>query len=428
MQVAVVGLGYVGLVTALGLASLGHKVLCIDIDEKKIGLLSAGQMPFHEEGAQELLNEHLQSQRLVFANSYSSISEKDTHVLLCVSTPQLPDGGANLSNLNSALDQVKQKAAPGTVIIIKSTVPIGTSKLKNEELSQHGLTVVSNPEFLAEGSALKDFFSPNRIVVGAEEVSTANSVLDLYSGISAPTLITTLTSAESIKHVANSLLALKLSFVNEVAYLCESTGADTSVVLNGVGLDPRIGTSFMKPGPGWGGSCFPKDASELVYTSRKLGVPLATVEAAIQSNHAVTSRIIRQITEQLGGGLKGKTVAIWGLAFKAGSDDVRESPAVKIIDLLLAGGAIVVAYDPMAKIAELNSLTLADTPLGACEGSDALMVLTEWSEFSKVDPVKVSEVMNPAPAIFDTRRVLTKRDWERVFSNFRSLGDQWSPH
>jgi UDPglucose 6-dehydrogenase len=410
------------------MASLGHKVLGIDNDEDRIKLLSAGQMPFYEDGAEKLLKEHLQSQSLVFSDSYDSISEQDNYIFLCVSTPKLPDGGANLSNLNSALDQVKRTASPGALVIIKSTVPIGTSKLKQEELSQHGLLVAANPEFLAEGSALKDFFSPSRIVVGAEDASTAGSLLELYSGISAPILTTTLTSAESIKHVANSLLALKLSFVNEVAHLCEATGADTRVVLNGVGLDPRIGTSFMNPGPGWGGSCFPKDASELVHTARKLGVTLATVEAAIESNQAVASRILRQITEQLGGSLKAKTIAVWGLAFKAGSDDVRESPAVKIIDLLLAAGAKVIAYDPMANIPELNSLTLADTPLGACEGSDALMVLTEWSEFSKVNPVTVSEVMKPGPVIFDTRRVLSRPDWVSVFSNFRTLGDQWSPH
>jgi UDPglucose 6-dehydrogenase len=287
---------------------------------------------------------------------------------------------------------------------------------------EKGLEIASNPEFLAEGTALADFMQPSRIVVGAASENVANSVMTLYEGIDAPRVICSLTSAETIKHASNSLLSVRLSFVNELAALSEKTGADIKEVLSGMSLDPRIGDKFMKPGPGWGGSCFPKDTSELAFTSRQLGSPMLTVEAAIQSNKNSISSVTHAVRNQLGGELSGKRIAVWGLAFKAHTDDTRQSPALAVIDSLLNENATVVVYDPLAKIGERTNLEVAESAAKSCVGADGLIVLTEWPEFALEDPVAIGEVMAPSAMVYDARGILNAAEWKKTFTNFKTLG------
>jgi UDPglucose 6-dehydrogenase len=305
--------------------------------------------------------------------------------------------------------------------VMKSTLPIGTAQNLSKKLSSKNLEVVSSPEFLAEGSALDDFHNPSRIVIGSDNPEAATKVMELFEGISAPRILCSLTSAETIKHASNSFLAVKLSYINELAALCNRTGALMSEVTLGMSLDPRIGDKFLRPGPGWGGSCFPKDTSELAKSAKELGAPMLTVEAAIASNAVTKTRVIELIQDQLGGTVTGKNVAIWGLAFKAMTDDIRESPAVEIMNILLDKGATVRAFDPIAKITPRENLNITNSPLEACAGAQALVVLTEWSEFSDIDPNDLRAVMAKDPQVFDTRGVLDSTKWSQVFPRFKAL-------
>lgn len=421
-DVAVIGLGYVGLTTLAGLASLGHSVTGVDLNSDRVAALDSGKVPIFEDGLEQSLAE-LSGQGLIsFTTDYRQISPRAQYFFICVPTPQGASGNADLSYIESAIASVSENAPEGSILIIKSTVPVGTCSALAPSANEKGLEIASNPEFLAEGTALTDFMQPSRIVVGASSVGVANSVMALYEGIEAPRLVCSLTSAETIKHASNSLLSVKLSFVNELAALSEKTGADITEVLFGMSLDPRIGAKFMKPGPGWGGSCFPKDTSELAFTSRQLGSPMLTVEAAIQSNQNSIAGVANAVRKQLGGQLSGKRVAVWGLAFKANTDDTRQSPALAVIDSLLSEGATVVAYDPLATVEERTNLEIAISALEACNGADGLIVLTEWPEFALEDPVAISEVMSSSASVYDARRILNASSWSKSFSNFKTLG------
>jgi UDPglucose 6-dehydrogenase len=309
---------------------------------------------------------------------------------------------------------------------MKSTVPIGTCRKLSAELRPYGINVASNPEFLSEGNALKDFFSPSRIVVGAEKKETAESVLGLYAGIQAPQLICDLSSAEAIKHASNALLSVRLSFVNELAAVCEKMGADISKVTEGMGLDPRIGNNFLNPGPGWGGSCFPKDTVELAQSASDVGARMLTVEAAILSNTATKRRVAAIAKELLGDNPKLKKVAIWGLAFKANTDDVRESPAVQIASTLSETGARIVAFDPVVKSVPSMEFFVATSPIDACVGADLLVVLTEWDEFKSIDPADVREVMRGNAAVYDARGILNRPSWKSNFPRYEEIGQPTS--
>jgi UDPglucose 6-dehydrogenase len=420
-RIAVLGLGYVGLTNAIGLASLGHSVVGIDIDSSRVGEIRSGRLPFFEVGLEKEMLLAFEMKKLEIYSSFEYLNNEIEYVFVCVATPEGESGKADLTFVESAIALATPRLSQGTIIVMKSTLPIGTAQNLSNELSGKNLEVVSSPEFLAEGSALYDFHNPSRIVIGADNPQAAKSVLELFASISAPRVLCSLTSAETIKHASNSFLALKLSYINELAAICNRTGALMSEVTLGMSLDPRIGEKFLRPGPGWGGSCFPKDTSELANTAKQLGAPMLTVEAAIASNAETKTRVIRLIQDQLGGTVMGKNVAIWGLAFKAMTDDIRESPAVEIMNTLLDKGAIVRAFDPIAKISLRENLNVTNSALDACAGAQALVVLTEWSEFSLIDPNDLRTVMAQDPKVIDTRGLLDSTKWSQVFPNFMTL-------
>lgn len=423
-KVAVLGLGYVGITSLVGLAKLGHDVIGIDSNPEKILALRNGQIPIHEPGLQEVFGEVLNSGKVKFSSIYKDLTGFTGIVIVCVSTPSTEHGGANLEYLESAVTSLTGVLSAGSIIAVKSTVPIGTCESLSRELEIYGIAVASNPEFLAEGRALEDFLEPSRIVVGSESKEVAHSVMSLYESVISPRLICDLATSESIKYASNAFLAVKLSFVNEIASLSERTGADTSQVLLGMSMDERIGDKFLSPGPGWGGSCFPKDTREIVFTGQSLGSPLFTVEAAVKSNQSRINSIANSVAGDLGQNLSGLRVAIWGLAFKANTDDTRDSPSIGISRKLADLGAEVVVYDPMAKGGDMDWLKMADSPLAACEGASALLVLTEWPEFSDVEPRLVKEKLTASPIIVDTRRVLDAQAWSTLFSKFRVIGQR----
>jgi UDPglucose 6-dehydrogenase len=420
-RIAILGLGYVGLTTAIGLTSLGHSVVGIDIDSARVEKIKSGRLPFFEAGLEEAMLLSFEKRKLEIDNSFESLSDEIEFVFVCVATPEGESGKADLTYVESAISMATPRLSEGTIIVMKSTLPIGTAEKLARQLTGNRLEVVSSPEFLAEGSALQDFRNPTRIVVGAEHLASAKRVMALFEGVSAPRVFCSLTSAETIKHASNSFLAVKLSFVNELAALCNETGASMSEVTLGMSLDPRIGDKFLKPGPGWGGSCFPKDTSELAQTAKNLGTPMLTVEAAITSNARAKTRVVDLIQNRLGGTVVGKKIGIWGLAFKAMTDDTRESPAIEIVESLLNQGAIVSAFDPLAKIESGENLNLTKSALEACAGVQALVVLTEWIDFRDIDPDDLSAVMAKNPQVIDTRGVLDSAKWSRVFPSFKAL-------
>ena len=423
-KIVVVGLGYVGLTVACGMSTLGHSVLGLDIDSERILNLNRGLFPISEAGLEKAWRNVQETNAVSFHSDPESILETPDFYYLCVPTPSDSVGKTDLSFLHGSLMAIDSMLSPGSTVVIKSTVPIGTGAQIAEQLKSRKVNVASSPEFLSEGTAFEDFMNPSRIVIGADSPEVANLVLELYQGITSPKIICGISSAETIKHASNSMLALKLSFVNELAALCEATGARTDDVIYGVGTDPRIGKMFMSPGPGWGGSCFPKDTAELTYRAKELGAPMQTVEAAIASNRKSISRVGHSISEQLEGDLTGKKIAVWGLAFKAKTDDTRDSPALAVIDFLLKQGAIVAGYDPVATVAPGQNFTQSSSAIDACKGADALVVLTEWEEFAKISPSAVSSIAKPNLAIYDGRRILKDPSWRTTFSKFRVLGDQ----
>ena len=421
-QVAVVGLGYVGLTTAVGLAQLGHKVLGFDVDDSKITRLSAGESPIYEEGLEKVLGSPIQSNGLSFTNTLDTVKDFGPEfIFVCVATPQDEFGAADLTILNSVASRIAGIAPASSILVIKSTVPVGTGQTIANTLDRTNVFVASNPEFLREGTAMKDFMEPDRIVVGSNHPEAAKRVLDLYEGIDAQKLQTNLESSELIKYAANAYLAMRLSFTNDIAALSEKSHANVDQVLNGMGMDKRIGTSFLKPGPGWGGSCFPKDTNALVAIAKEFGSPLPLVETAITSNNAAIARSVNAITELAGGDLANKKVAVWGIAFKANTDDIRDSPALKIVDSLISKGAEVQAYDPVAVAPKRTGLVLKGSALDAASGADVLAVLTEWPEFAEVSPCIRDRAMRTS-VVYDARRILPK-SWKGRVSVLRVLGE-----
>jgi UDPglucose 6-dehydrogenase len=421
-QVAVVGLGYVGITTAVGLAQLGHQVLGFDVDDSKVKSLSAGKSPIYEDGLEKALGSVTQSNGLSFTNSLDTVKDfRPEFIFVCVATPQDESGAADLTILNSVASQMAEIAPANSVLVVKSTVPVGTGQRISKFINRSELFVASNPEFLREGTAMKDFMEPDRIVVGSNNPEAARRVLDLYAAIDAPKLETNLESSELIKYAANAYLAMRLSFTNDIAALSEKTNANVEQVLNGMGLDKRIGTAFLKPGPGWGGSCFPKDTSALVAIASGYDSKLPLVESAIASNQAALARSVATIEDLVGGDLSNKTVGVWGISFKANTDDIRDSPALMIIDSLLRKGASVQAYDPVAVAPEKAHLLMKGSAEEAAAGADVLAVLTEWPEFAKVSPEKVARAMNKA-VVYDARRILP-RDWKSHFAVLKVLGE-----
>ena len=421
-NVVILGMGYVGLTTGLGLSKLGHKVVGVEVSRSKLETIKSGNLPIFEPGLEEILLESLDSGLFQLTDSVELAASTSQLFFVCVPTPLDHRGAADLSYVESATLEIAGCAKPGSIIVIKSTIPVGAGRDLQSLIGREDIFLASNPEFLREGTALEDFMNPDRVVVGAETPEVAEKILELYEKIDASKLTTSVASAELIKYASNAYLASRLSFINDISFLCEKVGADIEDLVLGMGADTRIGRSYLTPGPGWGGSCFPKDTRALLAMANDLGVTLGMVSASIASNEAAFSRVVDRVTNHFGVGLRGKVIAIWGLAFKANTDDTRDSPSLEIIRKLLALGCEVQAFDPKAVAPSWEGLSQKDSAILATEGSDALLVLTEWREFSEIDPASVSKVMNAGGFVLDTRRVLQERQWRKFFINFQLLG------
>jgi UDPglucose 6-dehydrogenase len=428
-SVAVVGAGYVGLTTAACLAHLGHDVLCADVDAERVRQLEKGEVPILEEGLPALVAEGLESRRLTFVVGAATAAARTEFVFLCVPTPQGDDGAADLSVVEDVVREIAPTLQPGTVVVNKSTMPVGSTRLVERILTQAGVHpdavgVASNPEFLREGSAVHDFLHPNRVVIGCEDASVAVRVSDLYSEVHAPIIVTDSASAEMIKYASNAFLATKISFINAVANLCEAVNADVREVALGMGYDARIGFEFLHPGPGYGGSCFPKDTAALLHTADTAGYDFSLLRGVIEVNRRQHERIVAKVRQAAGGSLEDAPIALWGLTFKANTDDLRDSPALAVATKLSEWGARVRAYDPVAgekAAAALPAFEVVADAYEACRGARALVVLTEWDELRWLDFDRVAEVME-RPAVVDARNLLDPVAMRRRGFDYQGVG------
>ena len=462
--VAVLGVGYVGLPTAAVLAHFGHQVSCVDVDEHKIAQLASGSVPIVEDHLEDLVRDGLDAGRLRFVTDVADAVTGCEFVFLCVPTPQGEDGSADLSYVEAAAAAIGPHLETGAVVVNKSTVPVGSTLVVERVLGRHDVSVVSNPEFLREGSAVADSLHPERIVVGAADQSAAARVGELFAGTHAPVLITDATTAETIKYAANAFLATKLSFVNAVASLCEAVGADVRDVILGLGYDRRIGFDYLRPGPGWGGSCLPKDTQALLRVAEDAGYDFSFLRGAIATNDEQFDRVVAKVADALRrsaavpssrrgrrrgaevdddptgeAGLDGRVVAVWGLTFKAGTDDLRSSPAVEIVRRLAGRGAVVRAYDPTVIVPVgadplrldgltgmrgdpvTGAVTAHPDPYAACTGAGALVVLTEWDEFRLVDFRRVARQL-AEPVVVDARNLLDPAQLRRLGFTYEGIG------
>jgi UDPglucose 6-dehydrogenase len=413
VRVAVVGAGYVGLTTAACFAHLGHNVLCADIDAERVARLKKGEVPILELGLPELIKEGLAAGRLEFVVGAATAAQTAEIVFLCVQTPQGADGSADLSFVEAVAREIAPVLAPNTVVVNKSTVPVGSTRFVQRVLSEvgaraEGVTVASNPEFLREGQAVRDFLNPDRIVIGCEDRESAVRVSELYKRVEAPVLVTDPASAEMIKYASNAFLATKISFINAIANLCEAVDADAREVAIGMGYDTRIGFQFLHPGPGYGGSCFPKDVAALLHISKSAGYDFDLLAGVVDVNAAQHERMIDKVRASVGGSLEGVTVGIWGLAFKADTDDLRDSPAIYVARRLIDEGAMVRAYDRGAGDRPRDlvpGIELCADAYDAAADADAIVLLTEWDEFRWLDFDRVLVAMRGL-AIVDARNLL----------------------
>ena len=422
-NIAVIGTGYVGLSSGACFAKLGHKVVCVDVVQVKIDNLNKGILPIVETGLEALVAEGVEAGLLTFTTDVVSAVEDAEVVFLCVPTPEGADGSADLSYIQTAARTLAPLLLSGAVVVNKSTVPVGSTKVVELELKRPDVAVVSNPEFLREGSAIHDFLNPDRIVVGSDNQEAAVRVAALYEKVGAPVVVTDPASAETIKYAANAFLATKISYINAVAAICEGVGADINDVVLGLGYDKRIGHEFLRPGPGWGGSCFPKDTKAMVKIAEDAGYDFGLLKGVITVNDQQYGRIVDKIRAAAGGSLKGIKIASWGLTFKALTDDLRDSPAVEIVTRLLADGAQVAVYDPTVSAAPkgLDAITVSLSPLDACARADVLAVLTEWDEFRWISPVDTAAVMNGRQVV-DARTLLDRSEWRRSGVEYQGIG------
>ena len=402
--IAVIGTGYVGLTTGTCMAHLGNDVTCVDIDQAKIDLLVGGGVPILEAGLDELIVEGVKSGRLKFSTDTVAAVQDAEFIFLCVPTPQDEDGSADLSYVQAAARTIGPHVQPDSIVVNKSTVPVGSTRVVAEAMGRGDVFVVSNPEFLREGTAVRDFLHPDRVVVGCDDQSAAVRMASLYLRLGSPMLVTDAASAETIKYASNAFLATKISFVNAVAAVCEGVGADVSDVMLGMGYDKRIGSEFLRPGPGWGGSCFPKDSKALINIAEGAGYDFDLLKGVVAVNERQFARMADKVVALAGGSVQDKTIAVWGLTFKALTDDLRDSPAIRIVEHLLARGAIVRAFDPTVTDSFAGIDVVSDA-YAACEGAEVLAVLTEWDEFKWLDFEKVGELLT-SRSIVDCRNLL----------------------
>ena len=431
-KITVIGTGYVGLVSGAGISDFGHRVTCADIIESKIKLLKNGEIPIYEPGLHELVDRNVNAGRLSFTTNVDEAIQQADVIFIAVGTPQSDNGEANISAVESVARSIGKNLNSYKVICTKSTVPVGTGniicKLIRENMVDGGeFDYVSNPEFLREGSAVKDFLWPDRVVIGASSIKAFNIMKDVYSPLyinEKPILHTNVATAEMIKYAANAFLALKISYINEVANLCEAVGADVHLVAKGMGQDGRISPKFLHPGPGFGGSCFPKDTQAFATLSRKKGVPMNTIDAAITTNNTQKTRMVEKLKNLIGGDFSGKTIGILGLAFKPNTDDVRESSSIEMIQSILDGGGKVKAYDPIANKSMQHifpDLNYVHSWEETCDGVEAMVIMTEWNEFRGMDLKKLKKLMK-TPLVLDTRNILSMDKLSEYGFQFDNVG------
>jgi UDPglucose 6-dehydrogenase len=425
-RIAVIGTGYVGLTTGACFAQLGHEVICADIDADKVARLNDGEIPILEPGLDRVVEEGRASGRLTFVLGAATAARQCEFAYLCVPTPQGADGSADLSYIEAAAREIGPVLPPDAVVINKSTVPVGSTKVVERALGRPDVHVVSNPEFLREGAAVDDFLRPDRVVIGADDQSAAVRVASLYVGVPAPLMVTDPASAETIKYACNAFLATKLSFVNAVAAICEAVGADVNDVILGMGYDKRIGHEFLRPGPGWGGSCFPKDTKALIHIAEDYGYDFKLLRGVVEVNDEQFARTAEKVARLAGGRIDGVRVAAWGLTFKARTDDLRESPSLEILRRLAAQGAQIRAYDPAIPSTKslpdtFPTVEVVDDPYAAVEGAEVLVVLTEWDDFKWLDMDKVKDLM-ANPRILDARNLLDRGSVLRRGFHYPGIG------
>ena len=435
MNIVMIGTGYVGLTSGLGFASIGNRVACVDTDSTKISKLDLGQAPFYEPGLEEQLKALQESGQIVFATDLESVIDGAQVLMIAVQTPPQANGQADLTYLYSAAEQIGRLLNHEALIVVKSTVPVGTNrhvlKIIRDELTKRGkddlvslIRIASVPEFLREGSALQDFLAPDRVVIGADDEITFRTIEQMHEGIKSTFLRTSIESAELIKVASNAFLATKISFINEIANIVEGTGADVREIARGVGLDKRIGSLFLRPGIGFGGSCFPKDVSALKSYAGINGYDFRLLNAVIEVNNRQRELFFNKIVSILGT-LNGRKIGVWGLSFKPDTDDVRESAAIDIVQRLVGAGADVSVFDPKAmenaKHVLPSSIVYATTPIDAASGAEALLVLTEWQEFCGVSFETLKSFMIE-PIIFDGRNALADFDLERLGFTYFGVG------
>lgn len=420
-EIGVVGGGYVGLTTAVCFAELGHTVRVLDIDQSKVDALLDAKAPIYEVGLEKLLETHVGSGRLEASIDIKKVIPGCDYVFLCVPTPSADDGSADLSYLRQASRDIASHLKPGAIVVNKSTVPVGSTTIVRTEMQRSDVHVASNPEFLREGTAIHDFMHPDRVVVGCIHPEIAQRVADLYEGVAETEFVLTdPASAELIKYASNAYLATRLSFVNAVAEVCDALGGDVTQVARAIGLDKRIGPSFLQPGPGWGGSCFPKDTRAMATMAEKSGFEFKFLHAVIESNEEQFDLVAKRALDLLQRDPKDSKIAVLGLAFKAGTDDVRDSPALEIVSRLAPSGVSIAAYDPKAT-PTLDGVDQVDSVYEAAEGADLVLVLTEWPEFGEVDPQHLCQIMR-TPVVLDTRNVIDATAYAEAGIKVRAIG------
>ena len=432
MRVVMVGTGYVGLVSGVCFADFGHDVICVDKDLKKIEMLNAGGIPIYEPGLDALIAKNVKAARLSFTTDLKTAMAGADAVFIAVGTPsRRGDGYADLSYVYAATEEIAEHMDGFTVIITKSTVPVGTGDEVENILSKYHETssfaVVSNPEFLREGAAISDFKRPDRVIVGTDDEQAKEIMRALYRPLyinETPILFTSRRTSELIKYAANSFLATKITFINEMADLCEAVGANVQEVAKGIGLDKRIGSKFLHAGPGYGGSCFPKDTLALTRTAEEANISLSIVSSVVEANEARKQHMAHKVINALGGDLTGKTIAVLGLAFKPNTDDMRDAPSLTIIPHLQDKGAAIRVYDPEAMEeakAILKDVNYADGPYSCIEGADALIIITEWDEFRALDMQRVKTLLK-TPNLIDLRNIYESTTIRDAGFNYTSVG------